>query len=527
MDNFENLCMNCMNDKGNLKQCPFCGNIDDEKKSSDFMNKKLILQGKYIVGNKISENAESICYIGYDVKNKSKINVREFFPKDICTRMSDGITVKVKDTCEEKYEELKKDFLDYFRALAKVRDIEAIQSVYDIFCEYETAYIITEVVDGISLNDLVRKNGKPLEWSTAKVLFMPILSAFTKLSQAGIRHLAISPETLIIGKNGKMYISGFSTNNLRQCGVFSECELYSGFAAPEQYIKGSELSQATDVYSFAATLFFVLVGFAPKDASERDVDDRLLIPIKILKNIPPHVVSALANALNINKQKRTQTFETLRDELTETSAKYIKEQEYILDENKSSKSNIKWIVGSAIIVMIILFGAVFAFYNFKSPDKENDKLNSDVTNESIQENTEENIIVPDFVGQPFDTIKKYAEENDNYQIFLSEKVFDDTVEEGNVISQIPQAGTSVKKGSNIVLTVSKGPQFRELPQIEGLSLSYVSTLLAHQGLIPNKVDEYNDEIIQGSVVGYKDFNPGDKVEYGSEVIIIVSKGRFQ
>lgn len=524
MENFENLCMNCMNDKGDLKKCPFCGHINDEKEPSEITDKKLILQGKYIVGNKISENAESICYIGYDIKNKSKINIREFFPRDICTRTPGEFTVKVKDTCNEKYEELKKDFLDYFRALAKVRDIEAIKPVYDIFCEHETAYIITEIVDGISLNDLVRKNGKPLDWDTAKILFMPILSAFTKLSQAGIHHLAISPETLMVGKNGKIYISGFSTKNLRQYGVFSKCELYSGFAAPEQYIKGNELTQATDVYSFTATLFFVLVGFAPKDASERDIDDRLLIPIKTLKNIPPHVVSALANGLSINKQKRTQTFEALRDELTETSAKYIKEQEYVLEENKSSKkNNIKWIVCSSIIVMLILFGSVFAFYNLKSSNENTEQLNSDISDENIQEN----IVVPDFVGQSFDVIKKYDNEDDSYQIFLSEKVFDDKIEEGNVISQIPQPGTSVKKGSSIVLTVSKGPQFRELPQIEGLSLSYASTLLSRQGFIPSKVDEYSDEVMQGNVVGYRDFKPGDKIEYGSEVIIIVSKGSAQ
>lgn len=523
MENFDNLCKRCMSDKGEAEKCPFCGYVDNKEKDSEFVEQKLVLQNKYVVGNKLSENSEYISYIGYDTKNKSRIHIREFFPADICVRCSD-YNVKAKESCEEKYKKLKKDFLDYFRALAKVRDIDAIVSVYDIFTQYGTAYIISEIIDGISLEKLIKKNTTPLSWDIAKVLFMPVLSAFAKLSRAGIKHLAISPETLIVGRDGKMHISGFATANLRQYGVFSKCELYDGFAAPEQYIKDSQLTEATDIYGFTASLFFALVGFAPKNSVERGIDYRLLIPIKILKNVPPHVVSALANGLNIDCQQRTQSFEILRDELTETSAKYIKENNNeksdILEEKINKKSNIKWIVCSSFIMIVILFSLFFVLSNFTR--KNNNPIDDTVLQES---NISENIIVPDLVGQDFDKLKEIASENNDYEVFLSEKIFDDNMEEGKIISQIPQSGESVKKGSSIVVTVSNGSQFRELPPVEGLSLSYVSALLVKQGFVPSKVDEYSNEIAPGNVIKYKDHQPGDKLEYGSSVVIVVSKGQ--
>lgn len=74
--------------------------------------------------------------------------------------------------------------------------------------------------------------------------------------------------------------------------------------------------ESTDVYGFAASLFFALTGELPQDALKRREDPRLLIPTNILRTIPPHVVTALANALQVMPDKRTTTFERLRAELS-------------------------------------------------------------------------------------------------------------------------------------------------------------------------------------------------------------------
>lgn len=530
MKRIENLCMKCMSDKGGLKRCPFCGYVGDEAQLGGAFEKNLILQDNYVMGNKVRENAESICYIGYDMKNKSKVHIREFFPAEICNRGADGLSVVAKESCGERYEDLKISFLQYFRSLAKVRDIDAVCSVYDIFADYGTAYVILEMVDGITLSELVRRNKKPLEWDTAKVLFMPLISAFSRLSKAGILHLAVSPDALIISRAGKMYISDFSTPNARQIGTFFDFDFNKGYTAPEQYIKGYKLTQAADVYGLAASLFFALVGFAPKDASAREIDDRLLIPVKLLKNIPPHVVSALSHSLRVNAQSRTQTFEIFRDELTETSAKYLKEQEMIVSESQENsrisksdkRKNFAWILSTAGVALtaLTLLAAFFAYNNANK--KVEPSAESPLVSEAT--NTQENITVPDFIGMDADKLVQSSEMSD-YNIFFAEKVFDDKIAEGKVISQTPVPGSSVKKGSNIVITVSKGPKFRALPQIEGLTLSQASAVLTKEGFTPASEFCYSSSIVHGKTIGYKGCSKGDKLEFGARVTILVSKGK--
>lgn len=530
MKRIENLCMKCMSDKGGLKRCPFCGYVGDEAQLGGALERNLILQDNYVMGNKVRENAESVCYIGYDMKNKSKVHIREFFPAEICKRGEDGLSVVAKESCSERYEALKISFLQYFRSLAKVRDVDAVCSVYDIFADYSTAYVISEMVDGITLSELVRRNKKPLEWDTAKVLFMPLISAFSRLSKAGILHLAVSPDALIVSRAGKMYISDFSTPNTRQIGTFFDFEFNKGYTAPEQYIKGYKLTKAADVYGLAASLFFALVGFAPKDASAREIDDRLLIPVKLLKNIPPHVVSALSHALRVNAQSRTQTFETFRDELTETSAKYLKEQEMMAPESQENsriskldkRKNLALILSTAGVALTALTLLV-AFFIYSNANKKNEQdTESPLVSESA--NTQENIVVPDFVGMDADKLVQNSETSD-YNIFFAEKAFDDKTAEGKVISQTPTPGSSVKKGSNIVLIVSKGPKFRALPQIEGLTLSQTSAVLTKEGFTPASEFCYSNSVAQGKAIGYKGCAKGDKLEFGAKVTILVSKGK--
>lgn len=529
MRKFDNLCMKCMSDKGDRKQCPFCGYVNDNRNPYESARESLILQDKYIVGNRLSENAESICYIGYDIKNNSKVHIREFFPSEICVRAEDGISVAGKESCDEKFELLKNDFLNYFRSLAKVRDIDAVVPVYDIFTDNGTAYVISETVDGITLLEFIKRNNHPLDWDTAKILFMPIISAFSRLSRTGVLHLAVNPASLIIGRTGKMYISNFSTPNLRQLGVFSDFEFNKGFTAPEQYIKNYELTQATDVYGLTASLFFALVSFPPKDASERGSDDRLLIPVKILKNIPPHVVSALSNGLKVNIQRRTQNFETLRDELTETSAKYLKEQDTSVQksdnnlEKRHGKKNLLWIIGT-VIIFLLLFISIFIFFINGSTPQKGELQQDNLLVQKIEENVQDNIVVPNLIGKNFDDLQK-GNDSDDYSVFLSEKVFDDKVGEGKIISQTPQPETSVKKGSNIIVTVSKGSKFKVLPQIEGLTLSQAASVLSKEGFIPVQETQYSNVVEQGKAIGYKGHSKGDKVEVGSQVTIFVSKGK--
>ena len=98
------------------------------------------------------------------------------------------------------------------------------------------------------------------------------------------------------------------------------------------------------------------------------------------------------------------------------------------------------------------------------------------------------------------------------------------------MTQNPPAGAHVTEndkaaGITISLTISKGARMRELPEIEGLALEKASEDIATQGLIGEAEYAYDDKYAEGIVVGYKDKSVGETVEYGTKVIVIVSKGK--
>jgi len=65
---------------------------------------------------------------------------------------------------------------------------------------------------------------------------------------------------------------------------------------------------------------------------------------------------------------------------------------------------------------------------------------------------------------------------------------------------------------------------RELPAVEGLTLDQAAAAIGEQGLLATGEYQYSDKYAEGRVIGYKSQQKGDTVEYGTNVILIVSKG---
>jgi len=146
------------------------------------------------------------------------------------------------------------------------------------------------------------------------------------------------------------------------------------------------------------------------------------------------------------------------------------------------------------------------------------------------ESTDPNLIeAPNLVGQIFQeqTESDASSASQDYQVLLSSKQFSDTIPEGSIISQSPAAGTKMAKGTAIVVVVSEGAAVRTLPPIAGKSLADASEAVTSAGFTPTKTEEYSSTVEQGTVIGYKDVKEGSQMAYGSQVVIVVSKGPEQ
>lgn len=545
------ICLGCMVENNGEDVCPNCGFDKHSEQLPPYLPLRTVLQNRYIVGKVVYNNTECAKYMGYDKFENTPVIIREFFPYGLCTRTSASLEAVVQPEKQDLYKSLENNFLQVHRNVARFKELSAIVAVYDIFHENNTAYVIEETEEIIPLHEYIERSGGTLEWDTARPLFMPLLSALSKIHQSGLAHYGIAPENLVITPSGKMKILNFSVHDLRRQGGALEAQLFTGCSAPEQYNNASVLGEYTDIYGFTATLFFALTGKLPADARKRMQDGRLLINTNVVKRLPPHVITALANGLQVDRQSRIADFESLRAQLSAApTVKAIQEEiarPAVIpptggeEGGKRRVSNFACGV-IATAVALVVFSVAGFFWVASNPfqgmfvtsggSTEETGATQSTTSQSedfTYPQNSEYFRVRNFVGMKYEDVEKLAENSTEYYVLrTTEDEFSNTVAEGYIISQTPEGNTTVDRGNDgvtISVTVSKGPQTRELPEVENLTLDDAAKALNEEHFIANTQLEFSDEVPENTVIGYaQGFKEGQKLDYGSEVTVIVSLG---
>lgn len=176
-----------------------------------------------------------------------------------------------------------------------------------------------------------------------------------------------------------------------------------------------------------------------------------------------------------------------------------------------------------------------------SERKESDKYDKGVVmeqktaaNKKVAKNTQISIVVstgkstaevsvPDVTGDDESTAQKTLE--DAKLIVSSTAVYDDTVAAGKVISTDPAAGTTVKEGSKVTMTVSQGADKVSVPNIKGMSQDAANSELSSTGLVTGSVSQdYSDTVAVGMVISQGTAS-GTKVSRGTAVNFVVSLGQ--
>ncbi len=536
------LCMGCMQEIGNKKICPSCGFDNTEKQQAPFLPYGTVLANRYIVGAGVDTNGESTRYLCFDKQTGDVAIVCEFLPIGLFNRAEGETELRINYENRLTFTKLKDEFLNYYRVLSELKELSALMNVHNIFEQNNTAYVIEENEDLIPFEEYIERSSGSLEWDIARPLFMPVISALEALHKRGVGHYAISPKNMYITSQGKIKISGFATENERKRGTALKSQLFSGAAAPEQYEDNFPLDDITDIYGFCATLFYALTGRLPKSAPERLKDSRLLMSTNTVKRLPPHVVSALANGLQVERENRITDFDELRSQLSVAhTAKAIQDEISRTasmnlsttaggKKTKSGMSHVSIVIISAAITVLVL-GSIGVLWLMQNPLSGMFGSNTTATVASTESTEWTGATIPNYLGKTYDEAVEAAKKDSSIKIMRNyTDNYSDEFKEGTVMSQNPPAGTKVttadsQEGVIISLTISKGAQMRELPDIEGLTIEQASEDIAKQGLLGSAEYQYSDKYAEGRVIGYKDKNKGETVEYGTSITIIVSKGK--
>lgn len=166
-----------------------------------------------------------------------------------------------------------------------------------------------EYIDGGSLNDLINHKGKLNESETICYTKM-IAEALQYIHTMNMNHLDVKPANVLLRKNGEVVLIDFGlSKNYDATGeqtTSTPIGLSIGYAPIEQSRIGGVgmFSPATDIYSLGATMFKMLTGEVPPEASVV-MDDGL----PVMKNVSPNIVKTIEKAMDPRRKSRYQSID--------------------------------------------------------------------------------------------------------------------------------------------------------------------------------------------------------------------------
>ena len=311
-----NLCMGCMQEKGEDPVCPHCGYEEGTPHFASYLPPHSMVDDRYLVGRVLSYNGESVIYIGYDTMNDRRVDIREYFPDTLAGRNADGRSVRVNEGRQIQFKAYLGDYLEMIRKLSRMRTLSCVVQVQGIVEANNTVYAVMEHIDGITVRQYLNEKGTMLTWQEAADLFLPMIKTLRLIHQDGLIHRGISADTILITKNNTVKIDGFAISAVRAARTELVAELFPGFSAPEQYSTISPHGTWTDVYAVCALLYTVLTGQRPPEALIRSPEKRLMPPRERNETIPPQISDAILEGLDLSIRGRIQDMDALISRLT-------------------------------------------------------------------------------------------------------------------------------------------------------------------------------------------------------------------
>ncbi|MFF1814465.1 Stk1 family PASTA domain-containing Ser/Thr kinase [Streptomyces sp. NPDC058251] len=441
----------------------------------------------------------------------------------------------------------------------------AIVAVYDTGEDYidgtSIPYIVMEYVDGSTLRELLH-SGRKLLPERAMEMTIGILQALEYSHRNGIVHRDIKPANVMLTRNGQVKVMDFGiARAMGDAGMtMTQTAAVIGTAqylSPEQ-AKGEQVDARSDLYSTGCLLYELLtvrppfIGDSPVAVAYQHVREEAQPPSVFDPEITPEMDAIVLKALVKDPDYRYQSADEMRadieacldgqpvaataamgsvgyggypDDQPTTALRSGDAQATSMlppmnpddggygyddrpDRRRQKKNNTSTILLVVAGVLVLVGAILIGKWAFEGKGAGNDTLQA-----------------PNFVSQTLKDAKKMAI-NSELKLSPTNKPCEKEPK-GNICSQDPAAGTTVKKGDTINVVVSTGAPKVAVPNVLDKTADEATQILEADKYQFKVKTKYQESTGTPNIVLEQDPGLGDEVQKGSVINLTVSKKKKQ
>lgn len=483
----------------NEEVCPYCRKkIGEYTINQRALRPMTILDGKYLIGRVLGEGGFGITYLGLDLNLELKVAIKEYFPVQFASRnaydSNSNDVIVIRGKSEVSFQKGSKRYEKEAKRLVKLEELPGIVRVLNFFYENNTAYMVMDYIQGISLKDYIHEK-KRISWKEAVDIIEPVVKSLGVLHDNGIIHRDISPDNIMMDSAGQITLIDFGAARELDNGEKSKTiELKHGYAPPEQYQSDGNQGPWTDVYALCATLYYLVSGkVLPSAMSIYDKNAKVNPLHSYDSSIPKNIEDTILQGLNVNIKYR------------------IKDMKELYDHLYNGRRIIPWrkiiIAGISIIsvlaIMLVINGIRTIQMN-KTEKPDNTSISRDVQqiDQTVSEEDIQNIEVVDE-----DSDYEIEEKDDSATNYIADNKLSYT--ETSLLKYTENNGAITITGADSSLTDIVIPE--EINGIEVTSISGIGTNVTSL-ILPDTLKSIEDSAFKNCVYLEYIFIPGN-VDY--------------
>ena len=397
---------------------------------------------------------------------------------------------------------------------------ENIVRSYDVGVWEELPFIVLEYVEGTTLKDRIRAQGK-LQPRSVINYGAQVLDALSHAHERGIIHRDVKPQNIIVTPRGRAKLADFGIARNLESGTqtFSGSHVLGSvhYLSPEQ-AKGRPVMVESDIYSMGVTLYEMATGCLPfvgdnsVSIALKHLQEEMAPPIVLNPDMPKALNDVILKATRKQPSQRYHSAKEMRQDLLrvlrEPSGDFARQAagEAPVRLRKPHKSKARGVLRlvAVAIAFIAMFGVLLL--TGRSMVGKEASANAD--------------LVPTLVGKTLEEAKKAAKLR-AYTTEVVATIASAEYPSGVVTEQKPAAGTPLKPGGAISITVSAGAETPRVPDLAGMTLDDAQNALTDAGLSLGNVEYRVSDKPLGTVF-QQDPAPETSLLQGDDVNLFIS-----